>query len=900
MAGKAVAAGAAVVLLGAARWFAFREGGAPSAPIVSHDDTVAKAPPPPTPVAEKEPAPAVSDPPSLPPPVDLSKCDRALDLFGVVVDGKGAPIPGARLRPLDRPWRRAAPAFLPEFAQTEAGEETLSASDGTFRLRLGRDDVVDLEVTATGHPVLVLPDCPAGERLRVVLAKGARLVVDVKDGAGDPLSGIAVEVSGVSRGFAPRIIEEGLTGADGRCAFPGLPAGQAIVTAGSERLTGTRMFTTLEEGVETMIELSLPAGRTVAGRVLDGATKAPVAGARVGAGSLLAWAVSTDAEGRFTLAGWPKTDEKSIYARADGFAATTLVPPPGGEVEILLWPGDRVIGRVVDGAGLPVAEARILLLGATEDPGRLQRVDFLLTTTGADGGFECSGLMHDFSHLLMVNAPGHARLGMEVPPPDGPPGGTRDLGTLRLGPPQVMAGRVLDGRGEPSAGIEVRAHPAEGKGGRMPPVPERRRTDDLGRFRFPGVGPGAWRLDARVEGMPPLVAEVALPPGEDLLDLVLQAAPLPGGSTDFTVRVLGPGGEPVKGVGVFVQAGPTALRRQTGAEGTAVFQSLPGTTAMIYMTVPQSMTKAPEYLQQEPIEARLADGELVVRLVPTARIRGRVLGPDGSPLAGMMVQAEGPPGIPGGSSHTDDRGEFTLGVAAGGPYRITIPGFRLDGSDATTYAPARSPYRADPQEVTAPVEGLVFNMREVRSGMTLTVRIVDAEGRGVPNIAVTGSPVKAGEGIPATGEDGRVVLKDLPEEEARFIPVAGGGSMGGPPVVPDGFVVPEPFTAVPQGQEVVLALRKGEEVRGRVLDSEGRPAVMAWVQVQTDDLVLSQAWSGPDGRFTIWLSPGRKRQMIAATLIEPGKGVREQVVLRDPDLPREGEIEIRTKPVETR
>lgn len=112
-----------------------------------------------------------------------------------------------------------------------------TGADGRFRL--ARPELPDegLWIEADGHfPYKLSPgDLPAGKELEVVLAPFGRLVLEVVDDLGVPVSGVAVayEIE-VNRGSKDhewanrRTLEAGLTDVAGRLELPEVPCGMAI------------------------------------------------------------------------------------------------------------------------------------------------------------------------------------------------------------------------------------------------------------------------------------------------------------------------------------------------------------------------------------------------------------------------------------------------------------------------------------------------------------------------------------------------------------------------------------------------------------------------------------------------------------------------------------------------
>lgn len=125
----------------------------------------------------------------------------------------------------------------------------------------------------------------------------------------------------------------------------------------------------------------------ITGRVLHAETRVPLADATVtlqpDANAMWRtprtahplWA-TTDAEGRFALMGVPGRSytvlaRKGGYADAHGGRGRRFVTVPAGgvsDLELLLAPGGVILGRVVDARGLPLAQAMVTVLRAS-DPG---------------------------------------------------------------------------------------------------------------------------------------------------------------------------------------------------------------------------------------------------------------------------------------------------------------------------------------------------------------------------------------------------------------------------------------------------------------------------------------------------------------------------------------------------
>ena len=895
MAKKALVAVAALFLLAGGGWIAFREDPAP--PPASPTTTVASRDTPSTPSVAKPVVPDTQANDGLPPPVDLSGCSRDLDVFGTVVETGGGPIPGASVRTLFRPWSCIASPGLPEYEETVDGPSTRTAVDGSFVLRLTRDAIVDLSVGKAGYAEILVTRCPAGEKVRVVLERGAAVETTVRDAEEKAVPGARVRIAKRAKGTEGAAVREGTTDAQGHCRLEGLPSGGAVleVSCPGQGRPPSRLVQVPESG--TIHEaFTLPASRPVTGRVTDAATGAPIPGARVGNMDPPGETVSTDADGVYRFTAWPRSGQKKLVAGAPGYASMAEPVTPEGTADFELPLGDTVTGRILGQDGHPAKAAKVFLIGYLMHPnGASIRDDHMLVAAKEDGTFSIPGVNHGWSHTLRIAAEGLGRLVVEVPVPPGP-AGTIDLGDLILPGIKTVFGVLMDGSGLPIAGQEVwirRMTPSN-----MPFADySRSRTDDLGRFRFHGVAVGDYRLEARLEGNSPTIQkEVAVTAESALVEVRLEAAAPAFRPGRVEVHVLDPAGRPVPGVAISGFAeGARPISRTTDAKGFAELLNLSTPGIRLHLSPPRTVQDPARFLKPAPIDAVVGGAPVIVRLVEGSLIRGRVLGPDGTPLSGMSVNAKGPEKAWAGAV-TNAKGEFSLSVASGVPFLVEVGGWRhLDDGTGST---ERTNLRADAREVLAPVDGVIFNLHAIPAGKTLTVRVVDLNGKPIPNCSIS-SPAPAKDNtLPWTDRDGRVTLEGLFEEEIRVTAHQPGGQLG-KASLPEGTVMPAPVTVIPRGQEITLSLRKGVARSGRVLDGEGRPVEKAAVMLQTDDFVSSMAWSRADGTFTAWVSPGSKlMRATASTFLPNGPG--QVADLENEAVPPEGEIVFRLQPEKER
>ncbi|MEW6745317.1 MAG: sigma-70 family RNA polymerase sigma factor [Planctomycetota bacterium] len=467
---------------------------------------------------------AMSEPPlrdvALPSPVDLDACDRDLDLFGRAVDEAGEAVAGAEVEAVAYPWRRANVLNYGAVDEAITIARTRTASDGTFAMPLSRGEEVDLRVTAARFARAEVLKCLAGEKVLVVLHGASRLEVVAKDERGEPVDSVKVAAwCRDDRGFSgERRVE--LTGEDGRAVFDGVRAGKVALSFEHARLgrPESRLVTVGGRGT-TVFEITLRPGRTIGGRVTDAMTGEPIQGARVGENWVLDRSVITDADGHFILQGWTSHSGTELHVVAEGYGRQGMRVPPEGELDFELWSGDELVGRVMGTKGDAVPGVLVCAIGSQSRTG-VQEIDTVSTRAGAGGSFHLSGVRRDMPHTLVLQASGFGRLLLDVDPHPVEPG-VIDLGDIVMPEGRSIEGVVLNAEGGimPYAIVELLGHD-EGRGRLRPNAmepaythegygqEEMRRTDDLGRFRFPDLSPGRYQLWLLTSGIP----SVAPPP----------------------------------------------------------------------------------------------------------------------------------------------------------------------------------------------------------------------------------------------------------------------------------------------------------------------------------------------------------------------------------------------------
>ncbi|HVT19205.1 MAG TPA: carboxypeptidase-like regulatory domain-containing protein [Thermoanaerobaculia bacterium] len=448
-------------------------------------------------------------------------------LHGKVLDQGGAPVVGARVQLLLAAEGRQR---LQEISRARSGRVpgafTTTGPDGVYRLAQAPDHLCELVVTRPGFaPGLLKVDAGEAELPPLFLQPEAEVEGVVRDADGQPVAGARVGVSSVLLGTGihsevPLVDKRSADESDHEGAFhlagliPGEPLRLSVWAAG---FVPWEQTVAAEPGKK--LDIVLRRGARLRGRVVDD-LGAAVGGARVVAYELFRGTptlessvdAETDSGGRFELTGLAGSRARLVVG-ARGFADTALPDIPvdsdpdssGQELEIRLHRGATVDGRVLDSAGEPVQDARVVL-GSQ------------LTLSDLQGAFHLEGAAEG-SQKLAAAHPDHGRTERLIEIPRGARL-HQDLQFSADGGSVEGSVRASDGATVPGALVSL-----------LPATPGRPNrltlTDDSGRFRLGGVRPGVYRPRAEADGFAPLLDappfEVAAEGPPVQLDIQLQA-----------------------------------------------------------------------------------------------------------------------------------------------------------------------------------------------------------------------------------------------------------------------------------------------------------------------------------------------------------------------------------------
>lgn len=518
-------------------------------------------------------------------------------LEGVVLDDRGAPAAGARVKirsdggdlpavTTDEAGRFAVEGVAAEAARIDVRREDLYLEGARVRVRAGRSPVV----------------------LR--MRRGMTLVVRVlADGA--PIAGAAI-VRGRDVVAA--------TGPDGTAEVRGVAAlfDAVTVTAPGRGAAILAISRASDPGGRLERTVTLPPGAPLGGVVVD-ADGQPVGGAEIRVVDVStggAFEATSDPSGRWRT-GALAAGTYRVRAAAPGRArapwrdVATDGAAPRDDLVVALGRGGRMRGEVVDETGAAVAGARVEADG--EDEG-----DEWLARTDSTGSFELAGVVPGTYELLACTARRGSRA-VEIEVAEG------EVAAVRLVvEPSEVAGRVIRPDGSPVIGVEVgvRDDPRYGDV-----------TDRDGQFELGALPPGRHVVEVTEEGRPAGSRRVRA--GDAEVVITCQAP----------ARLVGRallGGRPMSWFGL--QVGPSARLSFVG-DATG-FHAEDGRFSF---PVPQpgdlDVVLAGPGAARRTLTTRVVPGQVVdlgdIELAPGRTIRGRVVDADGRPVAGATVTIGG-------------------------------------------------------------------------------------------------------------------------------------------------------------------------------------------------------------------------------------------------------------------
>jgi protocatechuate 3,4-dioxygenase beta subunit/thiol-disulfide isomerase/thioredoxin len=443
-------------------------------------------------------------------PADTGQPREPVVLTGRVVDEQGAPVAGAKI----------------QVAFSEIAAET----DGTGRFRLAGLEGDEEYVLIFGAAGKAMCMQKVGRQrspglLEVTLRPGKSIQFRVLDREGKPVED-AIIVSQRWKGIFASRMARLRTDAMGRAAWKEAPADEIeyLVSKDGYARTVLRAAPTATEHAVTLNPLLI-----ISGTVTNSASGEPIAAFRVvpvvwynASSPTVSRSLAASAKsGRFSMEFARANVEPSVQIEAPGFLTVRSqryrIGEPNPVLHFRMEPVVRALGRVVDGTGTPVGDARIYVATASQrfNVREIDRSgsDNYEVVTRDDGWFEIVPQFEDYS--VVVNcARGCAKV--DRPARETP-------GKIELQRWARVEGRLLQG-GEPVPSWGVNLEPIRPFAEGQPLIADRLQavTDKAGRFVFERVPPGphSVRAELNIWEDSPLTSSSSIPldpaPGQDI------------------------------------------------------------------------------------------------------------------------------------------------------------------------------------------------------------------------------------------------------------------------------------------------------------------------------------------------------------------------------------------------
>jgi len=376
-------------------------------------------------------------------------------------------------------------------------------------------------------------------------------------------------------------------------------------------------------------------------------------------------------DGRFVLRNVDTEEELQVDAVKRGYPgakSASLKLTPGERksgVNIVIPRGVALTGRVTDKEGKPLSGVGVEAIESTNDAmGGMRRMVISnmqgarnddTYRTGSDGTFSIR--VKEGTYDLAFKREGYSSKSVRGTKVDA---ATKPIAVV-LDPGVEISGRVTR-NGAGVEGVNVRAISQDGMANAV--------TGADGAFRLPDLTPGQMMLSVNkqesfIQEMRPVTAPardvvIELPPGGRIAGRVLDK------NSHQPVTSFMAGVTTSRSGGGMTMMMPPMQKQFTSDDGSFVLEGIkPGVT--------QVVVNAPGYTTATVPNIEVEDGKSVpdieVDVETGAKLTGRVTGPDGSPIAGVLVRndpmAGGGPrvmrfGAGDNSAVTDPSGEYTI------------------------------------------------------------------------------------------------------------------------------------------------------------------------------------------------------------------------------------------------
>ncbi|HEX6898567.1 MAG TPA: carboxypeptidase regulatory-like domain-containing protein [Thermoanaerobaculia bacterium] len=806
-------------------------------------------------------------------------------LSGIVVNGEGRPVPGARIT-ADPPRDRVFPAQPISARSGDDGRFRLTGlrPSGAYRLQAEHEGFARAEVTTRTAPA-----GQTSEAVRIVMGKGQTASGRVVDDRGQPVAGVMVALF--------RMTGEGSKGVsdqEGKFEIPRLNPGEyELLLAHPDSAPVHRRGIEIPPGqpVVDLGDVELSSGGVIEGRVVDG-QGTPVAGAKISvfptsedrfsvsfelsqpflSSQSPPGDIETAEDGAFRVPGLQRGVRHHVIVQHPGYVDATLhdIEAPTAEpLRIVLRPGRSLAGQVVGPAGEPVARAGISLVEEIQIGDSRSSSSRSLAATDREGRFRVEGLPPG-ALTLEVEAADYLRRRVDglLLPED------RDLGDLKIVLERgfQLEVQVLNAQGEPASDTLVQAEPEPGTGS---PDPRESRgaaclTDSRGRCRISVPRTGVYNLQVMAQGAS-VAARVEAVGGITPVEIRLPAG------VEVSGRVIGEDGIPVGMAFVELKSASGELNGVVEADGSFRFSDILDGQYNLSAIAPLTNSSSAD-LEVTVAGRPVRDLELRVQKGGAGTLlTGRVLGLEPGERRDVSVTAfPEPPG-------SGDR--FRSGqVSPQGDYRISDlrPGEWTVSAHAPTGRSTNGNVRIEPG-----VRAVTLDLEFPPRGSRLSGRVL-VDGLPLPNALIQGRRGSAMVVQGTSAHDGSFAV-DVQEPGAIALLIGGPQGIGAARSMQVG-----------DDMEITVDIRTGR-LRGTVTGPAGEPIEGSAVRVEGWSPELQAVFfsltlrGGPDGAFEVpRLAAGTVRISVQA----PGFAASESLT----EIPPGGEevVEIRLGPLDQR
>jgi RNA polymerase sigma-70 factor (ECF subfamily) len=643
---------------------------------------------------------------------NVARVEPDHQIRGVVLGAGKQPVPGAAIVVFHD--ERSGYQWDPE-AETVRNRiaATVSDAQGVFAVEVPPGRPFDLEVSAGGYATATLAYRYAGEGITIQLGAGAIVEGQATRAAGGkPVSGARLEITtqdGTIKG-ARLLLRQGETDEAGRFRFDNLPGVTVSVrlTPRSLRAPASRVVA-IEPGGKYEVDFVVEAGATISGRVLDEATRLPIANAKVGEARRLQ---DVGADGAYEYSGVPPPTSGPIVllASAPGYTPASQVFHEAVDREDLpehfdfvLRKGVSVGGRVVDAARRPMPDVYVETVQSPSSHSSLAEAVRIRGRTNDRGRFDLANVSRDLALTLLVRHEGSGDLVRSYPANPG----AVEVGDLVLAPEFGLHGVVMDADGKPAPDrmLTLKRVPApEGVGeGIVRYMTERNaRSDDRGRFVFSGLAEGtytvgAWQSEFGDRYDPRLSATVSIAPGQEIPDVQV----LLGRYEELSGHLVDAAGHGIGGLVVRTvkeNAKSDVAVARTDAEGKFTLTGLTAKTYRLQTTGTGRADDGRVFLQRDLGVVVVGGRDPVFSLEAGVLLLGRVLDTDGRAVGDGTVEGR----VPGRD------GTFGAFTNADGTFSLIVP---VDASiDISAFAGSDTSRTAHEHRLTSDPSELVLRL----------------------------------------------------------------------------------------------------------------------------------------------------------------------------------------------